>query len=667
MRGDQFFTQLSTKPPFTKLHPKVGGFFKDYFSKEKVARFGEQSVVNTHFPPYPSRAFDNLVEGFSLIGDAAARRLYSVTLAVTNRCPFDCWHCYNAGRNQADLPTKTIQRLATQLQDAGVVMVTLTGGEPMVRNDLEEIADAFDDRTCLILGTTGAGLSEERARQLRKAGLFGVGISLDSTDPREHDRLRGKAGAFQTALDALKISAAAGLYPYIVSVATRRFIQPDYFYPFMRFAADAGAMEVHLLEPSASGKLAGQSDVLLTKAERDRILAYQKEVAQDDSLPILSSYAYLEGADAFGCGAGLTHLYIDGSGEVCPCQLVPLSFGNVAQEPFSAIHARMGRQFRRPRTYCIGTLVNPKMPDGQRPTPPEISDRICAEHLPESHAVPRFFQIRSESQNEVGRHELEAAYNRVHDDYDDFWVTEAAAPVDDLVTKLRFDGSEAVFEAGCGTGYATALLSRRAGNVVAADISEGMLANARRRLWMQGAKNVLFVTGDALEILAAEGPFELVFSSWVLGYIPLAPFFSTAAEGLAPGGRLAFVVHKENSPREPLEIFAQLVARDPTVLTQRVAFDFPRDLAQIKQQMAAAGLDIEYLWEGSVTFRYDTSEGVLEHLIKSGAGTAFHDAIDPARRGALTQEFLDIFASRHYDPNGYEVSHEYVACIAKRT
>ena len=46
-----------------------------------------------------------------------------------------------------------------------------------------------------------------------------------------------------------------------------------------------------------------------------------------------------------------------------------------------------------------------------------------------------------------------------------------------------------------------------------------------------------------------------------------------------------FVIHKENSPREPLEIFAELVARDPSVLTRRVAFDFPRDLARIEREI----------------------------------------------------------------------------------
>ena len=65
MRGDEFFVQVAKRPPFTKLHPKVAEFFKDYFAHEKVVRFGDRSVINTHFPPYPSKAFDNLAEGFA--------------------------------------------------------------------------------------------------------------------------------------------------------------------------------------------------------------------------------------------------------------------------------------------------------------------------------------------------------------------------------------------------------------------------------------------------------------------------------------------------------------------------------------------------------------------------------------------------------------------------
>jgi hypothetical protein len=109
MKGNEFFRQVAGKAPFARLHPTVAAFFEDYLANEKVIRFNGRYVVNTHFPPYPSPAFDNLVENFGRIGDLAQRRVHSVTLGVTNRCPYNCWHCYNAGRSQQDLPLATLK------------------------------------------------------------------------------------------------------------------------------------------------------------------------------------------------------------------------------------------------------------------------------------------------------------------------------------------------------------------------------------------------------------------------------------------------------------------------------------------------------------------------------------------------------------------------------
>jgi len=666
MRGDAFFAEASRRAPFTKLHPRVAAFLKEYLAGEKVVRFDGRFVLNTHFPPYPSPAFDHLVDQFNLVGEAAERRLYSVTVAATNRCPFNCWHCYNAGRSQTDLPLDTMRALAGRLQDMGAVMVTLTGGEPLLRDDLEEIAASFDDTSCLVVGTSGAGLTPRRARGLRESGVFAVGVSLDSADPEEHDRLRGEVGAFRTALDAVAVGREEGLYPYFVSVATREFLEPGRFFPFLEFAKEKGALEVHLLEPSATGRLAGQTDVLLTGDERRRVLEYQREVAGEEDLPILSTFLYLESAEAFGCGAGLTHLYIDGSGEVCPCNLVPLSFGNITAEPLDRILERMGCHFRRPRTACVGRILAKHVPPGQCPTNPSLSAAICGEHLPREHPLPRFFRVRSEAKGEVGREELEQAYDRVHDDYDGFWLVEAGKPIDELVERVPWSGREAVFEAGCGTGYATALLARRARSVLAADVSAGMLEVAYRRVRDAGLDNVRFEARDALEALQEEGPFDVVFSSWVLGYIPLSPFFGAAQLALRRAGRLAFVVHLEDSPREPLEIFAEIVSREPSVLRKRVAFDFPRGEDHIREEMASAGFEIEDLREGAVVFRYVTAEEVLEHLLKSGAGTAFYDAVDPGRRDALAGEFLRILSDRRGHSGDYDVVHEYVACVARK-
>ncbi len=128
MNGTEFLAQVLHEPPFSKLHPKVASFLKGYLTDEKVVKFGSRYVLNTHFPPYPSPAFDNMAAQFNEIGEVEHRSLYSVTLAVTNRCNYACWHCYNSGRSQTDIPLPVLLDTVKQLQQLNVVVVTLTGG-----------------------------------------------------------------------------------------------------------------------------------------------------------------------------------------------------------------------------------------------------------------------------------------------------------------------------------------------------------------------------------------------------------------------------------------------------------------------------------------------------------------------------------------------------------
>jgi hypothetical protein len=85
----------------------------------------------------------------------------------------------------------------------------------------------------------------------------------------------------------------------------------------------------------------------------------------------------------------------------------------------------------------------------------------------------------------------------------------------------------------------------------------------------------------------------------------------------------------------------------------------------MREALAASGFVPEILREGSITFRYPTSEEVLEHLLKSGAGTAFYEAIDPSRQHALRREFLRLLSERNAGRPVFEVVHDYVAATAR--
>jgi SAM-dependent methyltransferase len=283
--------------------------------------------------------------------------------------------------------------------------------------------------------------------------------------------------------------------------------------------------------------------------------------------------------------------------------------------------------------------------------------------------VPKFVQVRNEAVNCAGHKELAAAYDHVAAEYQDFWLAGAGEAVELLVSKLNLRGDETIFEAGCGTGFGSALLAgslNSGGRLVAADISEGMLSVARQRLAQHKLNNVEFQLIDALAALKGCHDLDVVFTSWVLGYVPLRPFFIAAAGALRASGRVALVVHKESSPRREWETFAQIIADEPSLLTKQVAFDFPRDANHLREQLGQAGLVSMDLWESSAVFRYRSPEEVLEHLLKSGAGTVFYDAIDPLRRDQATRKFIELLNRRHAKGSDYEVRHDYLGCIAAK-
>jgi MoaA/NifB/PqqE/SkfB family radical SAM enzyme len=368
-----------------------------YFEHVRAVPFGAQWVFDSAFPPFPGKPFSRLVAG---LGHAEQGKHQSsmVTIAVTNRCMLDCWHCYNAGRDRTDLPLEAFRRVAGELLDLGAARVSLTGGEPLLRDDIEEICQCFDDRCCLAVSTTGLGLTSSKARGLKRAGLFALGVSLDSDLPAEHDRLRGREGMFDVARRALATAREAGLFPYVLTMARPELIARERFMQLLEVAGRAGALEVVILEPVPVGNMAGRSDVSLTQSQRGRLLEYQREVSFREDLPLLSTSTYLGSSAGFGCSAGLGHIYIDGSGEICPCNMVPLSFGNVMKVSVGTAIERMHRHFRHPRTVCVGRVLGPHIPEGVLPTPPDISEQLCREYLAVRHDCPGLYESVSAAQ-----------------------------------------------------------------------------------------------------------------------------------------------------------------------------------------------------------------------------------------------------------------------------
>ncbi|MDH5019968.1 TIGR04347 family pseudo-SAM/SPASM protein [Halobacterium rubrum] len=133
---------------------------------------------------------------------------------LTKQCNLYCSHCYAAADTETapgELSTDEGKALLDDLAEFGIPVVLFSGGEPMVRDDLEELIAYADDAGIRpVLSTNGTLITEERAESMKEAGLKYAGISVDGL-PERNDEFRGEEGAFDAAVRGIENSLDAGL------------------------------------------------------------------------------------------------------------------------------------------------------------------------------------------------------------------------------------------------------------------------------------------------------------------------------------------------------------------------------------------------------------------------------------------------------------------------
>lgn len=374
---------------------------------EKIIRFEGVSIVSSFLPPIPSKAFlqvfNAVPEGkskFESHVNAIRTAPISMFIAVTERCNYNCWHCSKANRGTtSDLALDVIRKTISDLQDMGVAIVGLTGGEPLLRNDLEEIISYIDDRSVSIVYTTGNTLTYERAKKLKEAGLFGLGISLDHYDKTIYDKERGHEGAFDTALRAISISKKAKIYTMIQLVATKESLANGDIWKMVEFARKLGIHEIRILEVMPTGRLLKMSsqDILNFK-ERQKLIDIQKRANRRIGYPKVTTFAYTESFERFGCGAGTQHSYIDSHGNLCPCDFVPLSFGNIKERSIKELWKEMNAVIGVPRKTCMIMELYKKIGESSHkglPINSRESEEIC-KNCEKMQKLPGFYSMLKE-------------------------------------------------------------------------------------------------------------------------------------------------------------------------------------------------------------------------------------------------------------------------------
>ena len=301
------------------------------------------------------------------------RRQDSFVFEVTQRCNHDCPHCYNTWKNpveypMGELPTaETLAMLGKLLDETGASLISLSGGEPMLRADLCEIVRFMVDRGVTVnLITNGTLLDEAAVARLAPDRISIFELPLLSAEREIHDRMSGRAGAFDDVTLAIANLKAAAQRVVCVFVATKLNLPTWRETAEMAIALGADGIMFNRFNPGGEG--ARHVDLLqAAPAQLADALAAANAFVEQYEFPISCSIAMppcLFDVDrypklTFGfCAAGTERAYytLDPLGNIRPCNHSATILGNIRETTFAAMaDSPAMRDFMAARpSFCDG-------------------------------------------------------------------------------------------------------------------------------------------------------------------------------------------------------------------------------------------------------------------------------------------------------------------------
>jgi radical SAM protein with 4Fe4S-binding SPASM domain len=291
---------------------------------------------------------------------------------LTDRCNLRCTHCYSKsgpGRTtEGELTTAEALGVIDDLADTGVPLILFTGGEPLMRADIWDLAGHAKNRGLkMALSTNGTLITSEIACRIKDSGIEYAGISLDGARAETHDRFRNSPGAFEQTIRAFAFCKEAGLRCGVRVTLTKENCRELAALVDLSLSLGASRFCLYWLVPTGRG---GDSYARL-QLDRDEVteslsILYRKARETDpaamefltvdapqDCVHLLTSMEKDRSEDLAdarelleslkgGCSAGTRVANIDAQGNVFPCQFArspDFLVGNVRNQPFSSIWA----------------------------------------------------------------------------------------------------------------------------------------------------------------------------------------------------------------------------------------------------------------------------------------------------------------------------------------
>jgi AdoMet-dependent heme synthase len=345
---------------------------------------------------------------------------------VTQACDLACVHCRASAqpdRHPMELSTDEGKVLIDQIAEMRVPVFVLTGGDPLKRPDLFELIAHARTRGVRVSLTPSATplLTRDKIQKLKDAGLARLAVSMDGACARTHDAFRGFTGSFARTMDAISWANEIGLPVQINTTFSRRNISEIDEIVSLVERLRITLWSVFFLVPTGRGKLndllnaeefehifarlyhlskIASFDIKTTEAQHYRRYLLQQRASERASgtlTPVADRVADAIGRAPHGLNDGKGFVLVSHIGEVFPSGFLPVSAGNIRQQPLSAIY-RESPLFRRLRDAVqlegkCGACEFKKICGGSRArayalTGNPLGEEPCCAYIPRNYVKP---------------------------------------------------------------------------------------------------------------------------------------------------------------------------------------------------------------------------------------------------------------------------------------
>ncbi|MEW6536685.1 MAG: radical SAM protein [Candidatus Auribacterota bacterium] len=278
-----------------------------------------------------------------------------VAWETTRRCHLACRHCRGVARDEhyeGELTTQEGKGLIDGIASFANPVLILTGGEPMARNDIYDLARYASDRGLhTVMAPCGHLITAGTARRLKESGIGHISISIDGATEEAHDSFRGVPGAFKGSLQGIFFAREAGI-SFQINITVSR-LNVIHLPAIVSLAQKLGASAVDFFFLVPTGRGSGLQGLALSPQEYEQTLNWIADVSENSPIPIRTTCAphysrimlqRKNGMDTASghhyskpraCMGGRGFVFVSHRGIVQACGFLDIPCGNVREENFN--------------------------------------------------------------------------------------------------------------------------------------------------------------------------------------------------------------------------------------------------------------------------------------------------------------------------------------------